>query len=132
MKVFAFLYSLRTSPLPSLSTYRFSRVIRKYSQSNRPIKLPHRQIIEVKGPDGCGFLQGLVTADVVSPTRVVQYGMFLNTQGRALYDVLFYHMGNERVWLECSTDSVNEVLKHLKKYVLRSKVLLNLVTLCIK
>ena len=91
---------------------------------NKPIKLPHRRVVEVKGPDGCGFLQGLVTADVVSPTRVVQYGMFLNTQGRVLYDAMFYHMGNERVWLECCSDAVDDVIKHLKKYVLRSKVLL--------
>lgn len=90
---------------------------------SQPIKLPHRKLLELKGPDGCGFLQGLVTADVVSPTRVVQYGMLLNTQGRVLYDVILYHMGNERVWLECDTDAINDVLKHMRKYLLRSKVI---------
>ena len=92
------------------------------SENHRPIKLCHRQLIEVKGPDKSNFLQGLVTADVVTPTRVLQYGMFLNPQGRVLYDVLFYHMGDERVWLECDTGVVDMLIKHMKKYVLRSKV----------
>ncbi len=100
------------------------------SSINCPIKLPHRQLIEVKGPDGCGFLQGLVTADVVTPTRVVQYGMFLNTKGRVLYDVLFYHMGNERVWLECCSESTNDVISHIKKYQLRSKACVHVYMSC--
>lgn len=98
------------------------------SENHRPIKLCHRRLIEVKGPDKSNFLQGLVTADVVTPTRVLQYGMFLNPQGRVLYDVLFYHMGDERVWLECDTGVVDMLIKHMKKYVLRSKVEINLLT----
>ncbi len=90
--------------------------------SRLSVRLPHRSIVELKGPDGCGFLQGLVTADVIAPTQMVQYAAFLNTQGRVLYDVIVYHVGGERVWLECDSECVKDVIKYTRKYQLRANV----------
>ena len=118
MHQFSYLYSFRHL----LKGGKTTRWILSRSFSRLPVRLPHRSIVELKGTDGCGFLQGLVTADVIAPTQMVQYAAFLNTQGRVLYDVIVYHVGGERVWLECDSECVNDVIKYMRKYQLRAKV----------
>ena len=48
-------------------------------------------------------------------------------QGRVLYDVLLYGRGEEEeeggVLMECDARAALDVLKHLKRFALRSKVL---------
>ena len=87
-----------------------------------PILLHHRSLLEVTGVDGPIFLQGLTTADVLNPTQLVQYSMFLNPQGRVLYDIIVYHVGRGRLWVESDKGATNDIIQHLKRYILRSKV----------
>ena len=103
--------------------YRYWR--RSVSTSTRrdaPIPLHHRSLFEITGVDGPGFLQGLTTADVLNPTRLVQYSTFLNPQGRVLYDIIVYHVGRGRLWVESDKGATNDIIQHLKRYTLRSKV----------
>ena len=46
-------------------------------------------------------------------------------QGRVLYDVILYHHGDDNggVLLECDSQATQDVIKHLRRYALRSKVL---------
>ena len=57
-----------------LNTEFFSRY-----KSNSPIPLSLRSLIRVRGEDKVTFLQGLCTADVMSPD-MAQYAMFLNAR----------------------------------------------------
>ena len=49
-------------------------------------RLPHRALVNICGQDGMGFLQGLVTADVLElGHRRSMYSMLLNAQVSNLY-----------------------------------------------
>ena len=43
-------------------------------------------------------------------------------QGRVLFDVLIYQLSNEVYYLECDAGARDDVIKHLRKYALRTKV----------
>lgn len=92
------------------------------SQCRRLSLLSHRSIIEIRGLGALSFLQGLTTADVVNPTRLAQYSALLNVQGRLLYDIIIYHMGHGRLWLESDNSSTDHIINHFKRYLLRAKV----------
>ena len=70
------------------------------------------------------FIQGLTTNDVeeLSAERPIQYCMLLNVQGRVLYEVLLYRHKEQSCMIECDSSSIDGLVKHFKKYMLRSKV----------
>jgi len=70
-------------------------------------------------------MQGLTTNDVeeLSVEKPIQYSMLLNIQGRILYEVLLYRHNKQSCMIECDSNSVDGLVKHFKKYMLRSKVL---------
>lgn len=72
------------------------------------------------------LIQGLTTNDIdeLSPDKPVQYSMLLNLKGRVLYDVLVYRHKALGCMVECDSESTSGVIKHLRKYMLRSKVLI--------
>ena len=43
-------------------------------------------------------------------------------QGRVLYDVILYHRGDQHVMVECDSGVVGDIVKHLRRYALRSDV----------
>ena len=53
--------------------------------------LPDRGLVELRGPDAAGFLQGLVTNDIerARPGEAVFAGL-LTPQGKILFDFLIY------------------------------------------
>ena len=75
------------------------------------------------------FIQGLTTNNVEELTaeKPIQYCMLLNVQGRVLYEVLLYRHKEHSCMIECDSNSVNGLVKHFKKYMLRSKVQLILI-----
>lgn len=93
-------------------------------------QLRKRGLLKVKGRDSVKFLQGLVTNDVESfhndEERKTLYAMFLNASGRTLYDVVFYKHDNSRdvpaFFLECDSNAIPDLTKHLKMFKLRAKV----------
>ncbi|KAK7960795.1 Aminomethyltransferase folate-binding domain-containing protein [Apiospora saccharicola] len=102
--------------------------------------LPSRRIISVAGVDAAKFLQGMITSnmnDLTTPGRPVAgfYTGFLQATGRVLYDVFVYPdtlgLGGSQdgapdgpptsFLIECDDARAGALLRHLKKYKLRSK-----------
>ncbi|KAJ3086827.1 ccr4 associated factor [Quaeritorhiza haematococci] len=93
-------------------------------------KVPQRGILEIEGNDAVKFLQGLCTNHMPH----IQYGgdgilaLFLSAQGRVLYDAFIYpkNVGTEfpRPTFLVETDAriTQDLLKHMKRYLLRTKV----------
>lgn len=87
--------------------------------------LKERALIELKGPDACDFLQGVITNDInhIADGAGSMYSMFLNVKGRVLFDALIYKMEEKNCfWIECDSASTSALQKHLKIYKVRRKV----------
>lgn len=95
----------------------------------------HRSLIALRGQDRFDFLQGLTTQDV-HPLKTVEgagceskplpalYTLFVNAQGRYLFDAFLLHH-QDTIWI--STDHRGkDLLSHLLKYKLRRDVTLSL------
>lgn len=90
----------------------------------KPTLLPNRGIIKISGDDRATFLQGLITNDVKKlEMQPVIYACLLTPQGKFLFDFFIYNKG-EFLLLECQGDRVQELIKKLSLYKLRSKVIL--------
>ncbi|GAM88935.1 hypothetical protein ANO11243_069690 [Dothideomycetidae sp. 11243] len=92
--------------------------------------LPSRALLSVTGSDAPKFLHGLVTSSVSAPTQFAPgfYTGFLTAQGRVLHDVFVYPFmssGEDAGYIvEVDAGSRADLLKHLKRHKLRSKVTL--------
>ena len=86
--------------------------------------LPNRGVIEVAGEDRTGFLQGLVSNDVMqaSAGRAVWAAM-LTPQGKWLAD-FFIFAGQDRLLLDCERAQAPMLMQRLTRFRLRSKVVL--------
>ena len=91
------------------------------------VKLDDRRVIRIKGQDSAKFLQGMITNDLAQLENEdcnVMFSMFLNSQGRVLYDALLYSVPyeNSEYFLEVGSAAVEGIVKVLKMYKLRAKV----------
>jgi len=98
------------------------------ANSWRSAHLTHRSLIRVEGYEAAVFLQGLVTNDVnllVDKDSSSLYCMFLNTGGRILFDSIICpgYQPNEFI-IEVDSSLVKAVVKHLKMYKVRRKLLI--------
>jgi folate-binding protein YgfZ len=84
--------------------------------------LPHRGVVEVKGPDALSFLQGLVTNDVeqTAKGRAVYAGL-LTPQGKVIADFMIVAIEGG-YWLDCAAAHAADLAARLTKYKLRAKV----------
>ncbi|KAL2075572.1 hypothetical protein VTL71DRAFT_515 [Oculimacula yallundae] len=129
---------LRTLPVSKSTTTTTTR--RLYSSSSNPpppppagyAPLPSRRLISLTGPDSTHYLQGVITANLSSPSNPRTsgfYAAFLNAQGRLLNDVFIYpytdpgkEAGKGEGWLiEVDAKEVTVLAKHIKRYKLRAK-----------
>ncbi|XP_031551669.1 putative transferase CAF17 homolog, mitochondrial [Actinia tenebrosa] len=93
-------------------------------------QLEKRSLIRVHGADSVRLLQGLVTNSVElfhqDGSLKTMYSMFLNAQGRVLYDAMLYkdktNSGNPCFLVECDKNTLPGLLKLMTFYKLRSKV----------
>ena len=84
--------------------------------------LPHRGIVEVKGPDALSFLQGLVTNDVeraVAGNAI--YAALLTPQGKIVTEFMIVAVEGG-YWLDCPASAAADLAARLGKYKLRAKV----------
>ena len=109
------------------------------------IQLSNRALISLTGYDASRFLQGLTTANI--PPRSVRssstvpatrpqppaiYSAFLNAQGRLLNDVFIYpsveeSSTEESFLIEVDASEQDRLLRWLKRYKLRAKIVLRAV-----
>ena len=108
------------------------------------VHLTDRALVSLSGRDASRFLQGLTTANIPESFPEIPraiYSTFLNAQGRILHDVFIYSLPsssglldgcdpsinqiNEPIYLiEVDSSEVENLLKWLKKYKLRSNIAL--------
>jgi tRNA-modifying protein YgfZ len=80
-----------------------------------------RALIRLSGEDVRGFLQGLVTNDVLGALPV--YAGLLTPQGKALFDFLVWADG-EDLLIDCAREAAGDLAKRLTIYRLRRPILI--------
>jgi len=84
--------------------------------------LASRAVILLGGPDWRGFLQGLITQDVVTlADGEARFAGLLTPQGRLLYD-LFVIGRDDRCLIDCAAAQREALIQRLTMYRLRAKV----------
>jgi tRNA-modifying protein YgfZ len=78
--------------------------------------LINRALIRLSGEDVRGFLQGLVTNDVLGPLPV--WAGLLTPQGKVLFDFIIWAQGDDLL-IDCEREATGELAKRLTLYRLR-------------
>ncbi|MGP1718421.1 MAG: CAF17-like 4Fe-4S cluster assembly/insertion protein YgfZ [Methylophilus sp.] len=79
-------------------------------------------LIAVSGADALTFLQGQFTNDIKLVQQAAQFTGYCTAKGRLL--ALFYAFSiNEIIYLQCPRTLIPELVKRLRMFVMRSKVL---------
>ena len=81
-----------------------------------------RGVLAISGRDARKLLQGLVTSDVTELDAGPQYTAFLSAQGRLLTDAFLVGGTDGSVLVDTHWATLPDLVKHLKRYKLRSKV----------
>lgn len=84
--------------------------------------LAGRTVVSVGGPDARSFLQGLITNDIHKATlsRAI-YAALLTPQGKYLHDFFIIEFDGALL-LDCAADGVDDLIRRLTMYKLRSDV----------
>lgn len=84
--------------------------------------LPHRALVAVRGEDRIGFLQGLVSNNMLKVQRgEAVWAAFLTPQGKFLHE-FFAAPHAEAVLLDCERARRDDLVTRLSRYKLRAKV----------
>ena len=84
-----------------------------------PTTLIDRALIRLSGEDVRGFLQGLITSDVLGDLPV--WAGLLTPQGKALFDFLVWADGDDLL-IDCERDAAGDLAKRLTLYRLRRPI----------
>ena len=91
-------------------------------EKNEVVTLKDRGFIEVKGDEAKEFLQNIVTSDIEKTTKeITTFSSILTPQGKYLFDFFIFRLKNSYL-LECEKKMINEIIKLLNFYKLRSNV----------
>ena len=88
----------------------------------------NRSVVRVQGSESAEFLQGLMTNDIEhldveeEPTPKAIFAMFLNTQGRVMFDTFIVKTNPEEYLIDCDKYICEKFVKHLKMYKVRRKL----------
>ena len=87
-----------------------------------PFALAHRAVIRVSGPERVGFLQGLLSNDLMAATAETSlYAALLTPQGKLLHD-LIVAVHEDALLLEGEAARLPDLLQRLGRYKLRAKI----------
>ena len=91
-------------------------------EKDQIILLEDRGLISITGDDAHDYLQNIVTNDInkVSQFNSIFSGLF-TPQGKYLYEFFIIRSKNG-FFLDCYKNSTRELIEHLSKYKLRSKI----------
>ena len=81
--------------------------------------LTDRALVRLSGEDVGGFLQGLVTSDVMGPLPV--WAGLLTPQGKCLFDFVIWSDGDDML-LDCEAEAADDLMKRLSIYRLRRPI----------
>lgn len=87
-----------------------------------------RSLIRVSGNEVAAFLQGLITNDINHITaespNISMFTMFLNKQGRVLYDAIIYRCkkADNTFFIECDQSIDEQLQRHLQTFRVRKKI----------
>lgn len=81
--------------------------------------LTDRAVVRLSGEDVRGFLQGLVTNDVMGPLPV--WAGLLTPQGKCQFDFIVWSEDADLL-LDCEADAADDLIKRLSIYRLRRKI----------
>lgn len=119
----------RTNLLYFRSNFRYFSID---CQANRKLFFENlssqRSLIRISGYEVHTFLQGLITNDInhVKPTspNKAMFTMFLNKQGRVLYDAIIYkcRTDDKTVIIECDRNIEDQLKRHLQLFRVRKKI----------
>jgi len=87
--------------------------------------LSDRSILRVSGNEASTFLQGLITNDMKHLDEGAPniYTLFLNIRGRVMCDAIVYKSEkNNLYYVECDSQIVDSLQRHLKMYRVRRKI----------
>ena len=86
------------------------------------IILDDRGLISITGDDAKEYLQNIITNDIekVDHSNSI-FSALLSPQGKYLHE-FFIISSNNGFFLDCSNKSIEDLIEHLSKYKLRSKV----------
>ena len=91
-------------------------------ENDQIIILEDRGLISVSGPDVGVFLQNIISNDVnKANTSNTIYSAIFTPQGKYLYE-FFLIKSSDGYFIDCDNEIVEEIVSHLSKYKLRSKV----------
>lgn len=86
--------------------------------------LPERSLLHAGGPDAREFLHNLLTSEIRGlEAGEASYGALLTPQGKILFDV-FVAAVEDGFLIDCGTAAIDDFLRRLTMYRLRSKVVL--------
>jgi tRNA-modifying protein YgfZ len=83
--------------------------------------LSNRALVRLSGEDVRGFLQGLITNDVLGPLPV--WAGLLTPQGKALFDFLVWADGDD-ILIDCEAAQAEALTKRLSLYRLRRPIVI--------
>jgi folate-binding protein YgfZ len=81
--------------------------------------LADRAVLRLSGEDVRGFLQGLVTQDVMGPLPV--WAGLLTPQGKCLFDFMVWGDGDDLL-IDCEAEAADDLVKRLAIYRLRRPI----------
>lgn len=91
----------------------------------RIIELPQLSILSCTGGEVKTFLQGQLSSDVRQLSQEkAQYSSYSTAKGRMLASMLLWQTADDTVQIQLSTDIAEVILKRLRMFVLRAKVLI--------
>lgn len=98
-----------------------------YTQDQKILEhLTNRSLLRIGGEESLSLLQGLITNDMHHFLNGAAniYTLFLNIKGRVLYDTIIYKPPEENsfFYIECDSQILDQLQRHLKMYRLRRKV----------
>jgi folate-binding protein YgfZ len=86
-----------------------------------------RGLIAVSGDDREKFLQGIISNDIRKANGSIIFTFLLTPQGKYIYDLIIFEHEQSYI-IECEKHRVDDLLKKLSQYKLRSKVVLENIT----
>lgn len=84
-------------------------------------KISHLKLIKVSGDDAASFLQGQLSNDIQALDSGWQFSAYCTPKGRAFATFIVWQ-SKDLFFLLCDNDITESVLKRLRMYVMRSKV----------